>query len=58
MPQRSQFQELTEGLLKQNMAFVLGVGVCQMLATTTGLKNAAAMALAVVALTAASNITL
>jgi len=40
------------------MAFVLGVGVCQMLATTTGLKNAAAMALAVVALTAASNITL
>jgi electron transport complex protein RnfE len=56
MPQRSQFQEFTKGLFSQNLVFVLVVGMCPALATTTGLKNAAAMGVAVIAVVTASNV--
>jgi len=48
-------QEFSKGLLKQNAVFVLAVGLCPTLAVTTGLKNAAAMGIAVITVLTCSN---
>jgi electron transport complex protein RnfE len=49
-------QEFTKGIAKQNALFVLTVGLCPSLAVTTGLKNALAMGVAVIAVLTCSNI--
>jgi len=48
-------KELTKGFFKRNPTFVLMVGICPTLATTTSMKNALAMGMAVIAVLACSN---
>lgn len=48
-------QEFTKGLIRHNAVFVLALGLCPTLAVTTGLKNAVAMGMAVIAVMACSN---
>ncbi len=47
--------ELAKGLIEQNAVFVLALGLCPTLAVTTGLKNAVAMGMAVIAVMVCSN---
>ncbi len=49
-------QEFTKGIFKNNPVFVLMLGLCPTLATTTGVKNAFAMGLAASAVLVASNV--
>jgi electron transport complex protein RnfE len=56
MEQRSLGSEFSKGLLEENAVFVLALGLCPTLAVTTGLKNAAAMGLAVVVVLTCSNV--
>ncbi|MBS3764534.1 MAG: electron transport complex subunit RsxE [Planctomycetes bacterium] len=55
MPEKPAIREFTKGLIKQNGVFVLAVGLCPTLAVTTGLKNAAAMGIAVITVLTCSN---
>ena len=55
MAQKPLVQEFTKGITSQNAVFVLAVGLCPTLAVTTGLKNAAAMGVAVVTVLTCSN---
>ena len=48
-------RELTKGFFRRNPTFVLMVGICPVLATTTSMKNALAMGMAVIAVLACSN---
>ncbi|HUS57392.1 MAG TPA: electron transport complex subunit E [Planctomycetota bacterium] len=48
-------RELTKGFFKRNPIFVLMVGLCPTLATTTAMKDALAMGMAVVAVVTCSN---
>ena len=48
-------KELTKGFFKRNPIFVLMVGLCPTLATTTSMKNALAMGMAVIAVLCCSN---
>jgi electron transport complex protein RnfE len=54
--ERSPGQEFSKGLLEENAVFVLALGLCPTLAVTTGLKNAAAMGMAVIAVLTCSNV--
>lgn len=56
MAERTHLQEFTKGLVKENAVFVLALGLCPTLAVTTGLKNAAAMGMAVIVVVTFSNI--
>jgi len=49
-------QELTKGLFKRNPVFVLIVGLCPTLATTTSVNNALAMGVAATAVLVCSNV--
>jgi len=49
-------QELTKGFFKRNPVFVLMVGLCPTLATTTSLNNALAMGIAATAVLVCSNV--
>lgn len=49
-------QELTKGFFKRNPVFVLMVGLCPTLATTTSLNNALAMGVAATAVLVCSNV--
>ena len=55
MAQRPLAGEFRKGLFEQNAVFVLAVGLCPTLAVTTGLKNAVAMGVAVIAVLTCSN---
>jgi len=55
MAQRSLIKEFTKGILELNAVFVLALGLCPTLAVSTGLKNAAAMGLAVIVVLVCSN---
>ncbi len=48
-------KEITKGFIQQNAVFVLALGLCPTLAVTTGLKNAVAMGIAVIAVMVCSN---
>lgn len=49
-------QELTKGFFKRNPVFVLMVGLCPTLATTTSMNNALAMGVAATAVLVCSNV--
>jgi electron transport complex protein RnfE len=49
-------QELTKGIIKNNPIFVLMLGLCPTLATTTSVKNAFAMGIAASAVLICSNV--
>jgi len=53
--ERSLLGEVKKGFIEQNAVFVLALGLCPTLAVTTGLKNAVAMGLAVIAVMVCSN---
>ncbi len=52
---RSLSGEIRKGLVEENAVFVLALGLCPTLAVTTGLKNAVAMGMAVIAVMVCSN---
>lgn len=56
MADRPVLEEFSKGILEQNAIFVLCVGLCPALAVTTGLKNAVAMGVAVIAVLTCSNV--
>jgi electron transport complex protein RnfE len=56
MAETKWWQDFTKGFIKQNALFVLVVGMCPSLAVTTGLKNAAAMGVAVIVVLTCSNV--
>ncbi|MFP4176178.1 MAG: electron transport complex subunit RsxE [Planctomycetota bacterium] len=56
MEQRSLAGEFGKGLLEENAVFVLALGLCPTLAVTTGLKNAAAMGMAVIVVLTCSTV--
>jgi len=56
MAEKSHFHEFSKGIIEQNAVFVLVVGLCPTLAVTTGLKNAVAMGVAVIAVLTCSNV--
>jgi electron transport complex protein RnfE len=56
MAQRSLWGEFTKGIFEQNTLLVVMVGICPALATTTSLKSAAAMGVAVIFVLVCSNI--
>ena len=49
-------QELTKGIIKNNPIFVLMLGLCPTLATTTSVKNAFAMGIAASVVLVCSNV--
>ena len=56
MPEeRTLMGEVTKGFIEENAVFVLALGLCPTLAVTTGLKNAVAMGIAVIAVMICSN---
>jgi electron transport complex protein RnfE len=55
MPQRGLLGEFGKGVFEQNAVFVLLVGICPTLATTTALQNAMAMGMAVIFVLVCSN---
>ena len=52
----AKFGELTRGIFRENPTFVLMLGLCPTLATTTEVKNALAMGVAVIAVLTCSNV--
>ena len=56
MEDRSLPGEFSKGLVEENAVFVLALGLCPTLAVTTGLKNAAAMGMAVIVVLTCSNV--
>ncbi len=56
MEERTLTQEFSKGLVAENPVFVLALGLCPTLAVTTGLKNAAAMGMAVIVVLTCSTV--
>lgn len=56
MEEHSLTQEFSKGLVEENAVFVLALGLCPTLAVTTGLKNAAAMGMAVIVVLTCSTV--
>lgn len=56
MEDRTLTQEFSKGLITENPVFVLALGLCPTLAVTTGLKNAAAMGMAVTVVLTSSTV--
>ena len=52
------FKELTKGIIKENPTFVIVLGMCPTLATTTSVKNANGMGIAATFILICSNITI
>ena len=50
------FKELTKGIIKENPTFVIVLGMCPTLATTTSVKNAIGMGIAATFVLICSNI--